>query len=389
MERLQEIEARKLELRELLQDETKEVDIEEVKTEIESLEAEEKEIEEKVKETTTEEIEGKEKRKEIVQQIEERKIMPNEIKESVKMDIKELRNSQQYVEAYANYIKTGEDAELRSLLTTNVDNGTIAVPDFVYDEIKTAWDQEGIMALVHKAELKGNIKVNFEISGTDAVVHTEGSGPVSEEELIEGIVTIVPAHIKKWISFSDEVMSMRGEAFLRYIYAELTYRIVKKAADLVVSMIAALPQTANSTTPSARKINVAPAADTIAQGIANLSDEANNPVIIMNKLTYAEFKRVQYANNYGVDVFEGLKVLFNNTLPAYSAASNGAVYCIVGDLDHGTLANFPNGINNVEFKLDELSRKKEDLVECLGKEYVGLGVVADKSFTLISKPASI
>ena len=29
---------------------------------------------------------------------------------------------------------------------------------------------------------------------------------------------------------------------------------------------------------------------------------------------------------------------------------------------------------------------KEDLVEILGREYVGLGIVADKSFTLVAKP---
>lgn len=311
-----------------------------------------------------------------------------ERKGETKMEEKELRNSKEYINAYAEYVKTGEDKQLRSLFTENIEDGTIAVPDMVYDVVKTAWDNEGIMSLVHKAELKGNLKVNFEISGTDAVIHTEGGTAVSEETLTEGIVTIVPAFIKKWISISDEVMSLRGEAFLRYIYAELTYKITKKAADQLVSLIAALPQVATSTSPAAAKISVAPAADTIAQGIANLSDEADNPVIIMNKLTYANFKSVQYANNYGVDVFEGLKVLFNNTLPAYNSADEGDVYAIVGDLDNGALANFPNGINNVEFTFDALSRKKEDLVEVLGKEYVGLGIVNNKSFTLIAKPTT-
>ena len=108
----------------------------------------------------------------------------------------------------------------------------------------------------------------------------------------------------------------------------------------------------------------------------------------MNKLTYANFKAVQYANNYGVDVFEGIDVKFNNSLPAYDTASANDVYAIVGDLGHGALANFPNGIETVDFKFDELSRKKEDLVEILGKEYVGLGLVADKAFALLTKPTT-
>lgn len=311
-----------------------------------------------------------------------------ERKGEFKMEEKELRNSKAYIDAYAEYVKTGEDKELRTLLSTNVEGGSIAVPDFVYDEVKTAWDNNDIISLVKKANIKGNLKIQFEISGTDAVIHTEGSGAVPEEELVEGIVTIVPASIKKWISISDEVMDLRGEAFLKYIYAELTYRIAKKAADQLVGIIKTLPQTANATTPSAAKIALAPAAATIATAYASLSDEANDITIIMNKLTYAKFKEVQYANNYGVDVFEGFRVRFNNNLPAYDSASAGDVYMIVGDLNHGTLANFPNG-QGIDFKFDQLSRKKEDLIEILGREYVGLGVVANKAFTLVSKPETV
>lgn len=125
-------------------------------------------------------------------------------KEEKKMEKEvELRNSKEYVEAYAEYLKSNDDKELRTLLSENVKDGTIAVPDVVYDFVKTAWDREEIMSLVRKTELKGNVKINFEISGSDAVVHTEGGEAVSEEELVEGIVTIVPAHIKKWISISD------------------------------------------------------------------------------------------------------------------------------------------------------------------------------------------
>ena len=78
------------------------------------------------------------------------------------------------------------------------------------------------MALVNKTEFRGNLKIGFEISGGEATVHTEGGGAVNEEELILGIVELVPASIKKWIAISDEVYDLRGEAFLRYIYDELT-----------------------------------------------------------------------------------------------------------------------------------------------------------------------
>ena len=298
----------------------------------------------------------------------------------------ELRNTKKYIDAYAEYVKTGKDEEVRKLLSTNAaEDGTIAIPDFVYDEVKTAWDKNDIMNLVRNASVKGNLKINFEISSSPAEVHAEGGEAVEEEELVEGIVELKPQSIKKWISISDEVMDMRGESFLRYIYDELTYRIVKKATDILVGQIAALPATATATSPSANKVTSAPAAATVANLIANVSDEAADYTIIMNKLTYAKFKEVQYSLGYGVDVFEGVRVRFNNTLPAYDTAEAGDVYAVLGDLNHGAMKNFPNG-EDVTIKIDELSRKKEDLIEVLGREYVATGVVADKAFALLVKP---
>ena len=373
MTRKEEIEARKVEIRNEVEAAENVEKVERLEEEVDALNEEIKQIE------SHEEDEGTSKK------ITEEKSKVIEREERKMKNEKELRNSKEYIEAYAEYVKTGKDEELRSLLSENVSDGTIAVPDFVLEEVKTAWEKSDIMSLVTKTELKGNLKVQFEISGSDAVVHTEGTGAVDEEDLKEGIATISPVSIKKWISISDEVMDLRGEAFLRYIYDELTYKIVKKAANLLIAKIAALPQTATKTSPSAVKIAIEPKASTIATAFANLSDEASNPVITMNKLTYAKFKETQYANNYGVDIFEGFDVKFNNTLPAYDTAESGAVYMIVGDYGHGAIANLPNG-DEVNIKFDELTRKKEDLVEILGRQYVGVGVVADKAFTLVAKP---
>ena len=62
--------------------------------------------------------------------------------------VEEYRNSKEYINAFADYIKTGKADECRALLTTNVgDAGEIAVPDFVYNIIKTDWTKSQIMAL--------------------------------------------------------------------------------------------------------------------------------------------------------------------------------------------------------------------------------------------------
>ena len=312
-----------------------------------------------------------------------------EIKEERKQNTREVRNSKEYIDAFAEYIKTGNDMECRKLTsendTTPNGTGTVAVPEFVYDIVKTAWDREGIMSLVRKSYLKGNLKVQFEISGSDAAIHAEGDTAVAEETLTLGIVTLVPQSIKKWISISDEVYDLRGEAFLRYIYDELTYRIAKKAADTLVAKIEACGTASTTTCPGVPKLTASSVAvGTVAQAMALLSDEAANPVVIMNKATWGAFKAAEYAGSFPVDPFEGLPVVFNNTITSVTAATTGVTYAIVGDLGHGALANFPNG-EGIDFKFDELSKKKEDLIEVLGREYVGLGVVAPNAFVKIIK----
>ena len=308
-----------------------------------------------------------------------------EVKDERKVTTMEVRNTPEYINAYAEYIKNGNDMECRSLLSENV-SGTVAVPEFVYDIVKTAWEREGIMSLVRKSYLRGNLKVQFEISGGEATVHTEGGEAVSEEALVLGIVELVPQSIKKWISISDEVYDLRGEEFLRYIYDELTYRIAKKAADTLIGKIEACGTVSTTTCPGVPKLQAAsPALGTVAAAMALLSDEAANPVIMMNKATWGAFKAVEYAGSFPVDPFEGLPVIFNNKIKSSAAATTGETYAIVGDLGHGALANFPNGDDGIDFKFDELSKKKEDLIEVLGREYVALGVVAPDAFVKITK----
>ena len=310
----------------------------------------------------------------------------------------ELRNSKEYIDAYAEYIKNGDEKELRALITTDGyatgNSATIQVPDMVYDIVKTAWEREELMGLVRTISVKGNMKVEFEVSADGANVHTEGYGAVSEESLVLGVVELKPQSIKKWISVSDEAIDMRGEAFLRYIYDELTYRIAKKCADVLVGKIAALSSSLSANADgiydevSANKLTKAPTLGLVAEAIANLSDETRDITIVMNKLTYANFKAAQYAAGYPVDPFEGARVVFNNTLPAYDSASANAVYAIVGDFNHGALANYPAG-EGIEIKFDDTTLMTSDLVRILGRRYVAAEPVADKAFTLLAKPASV
>ena len=304
--------------------------------------------------------------------------------EKKEMTNEEIRNSKEYIDAYAEYMKNGDDKEVRALLTENGTNGTVPVPEFVYEIVKNAWAKEGIMSRVRKSYLKGNLKVGFEISADGAYVHAEGSGAVTEEALVLGVVNLVPETIKKWISVSDEIMDMRGEEFLRYIYDELTYRIAKKAADELVAKIVAAGTSSSATAVGLPKITQTQiAVGNIAAALGNLSDQASDPVIIMNKLTWSAFKAAQYAASVPVDPFEGLPVLYSDKLPAFSVATTGIVYAIVGDLGEGALANFPNG-ENIQLKYDDMTLATSDLVRVIGRMPVALGVVGPDAFVRIA-----
>ena len=304
--------------------------------------------------------------------------------EDRKMTTEEIRNSKEYIDAFGEAVRTGDEnfRECRALISEN-GSGTVAVPTFVEDAIKTAWEREGITSRIRKVSVKGNLKVNFERSATAAAIHTEGGDAPDEETLLLGIVTLIPRMIKKWISFSDEAESLRGEAFLRYIMDEIADKLVNFAAATVVGAIAGAPAASTATAVGVPVVNDDPAIDTVAQALGQLTDAAVNPVVIMNRGTWAAFKAAQYAGSFSVDPFEGLTVLFTSALKAHSAAASNEVYMIVGDLA-GVTGNFPNGFTP-SLIVDRLSLAEADLVKVVGKLYAGIGVTGPGMFVNVTK----
>lgn len=356
-------------------------ELEAPEADLDALEAEARAINEEIEKRRAEEKARRETR-EAVAKGEGKEIRKFESEEK-KMTIEEIRSSKEYVNAFANYVKTGKDDECRALLTELV-SGYVPVPTIVEGRIRTAWERNGLMNLVRKTYIKGVLKVGFELSATAATVHTEGAAAVTEETLTLGIVTMSPVSIKKWISISDEAMDLSGEEFLFYVYDELTYQIAKKAQAELIAKITALTASATTEAVGVGVVKGSPSVGVVAEAIGTLSDEAPNPVVVMNKSSWAKFKAAQYAAQYAVDPFEGLPVHFDNTLPAYSTTGTaGTTWAIVGDFGNGAQANFPNG-DEVTLKYDDLSLAEKDLVKIVGREYVALGVVADHAFCKVT-----
>mgnify|MGYP002521994162 CR=1 FL=1 len=275
-----------------------------------------------------------------------------------------------------------------------VDGGTIPTPVFVQEYLETAWSRSRIADKVRKTNFKGILKIPYEISSSDAVIHTEGSEAPAEEELLTGSVLVTPKMIKKWISVSDEIIATHNDSaeFLRYVYDELTFRIVKKLDEEIAAQVMA------ASSPFVASVDVASVdATTILQGLALLSDEANNPTVVMNKNVFFNSfmglldttqrpiyevlldneKKPQYYLN-------GCEVVFDNE-NFKSSPEGGDPIALVGDFN-GVVANFPNG-NDVSILYDPYTSSKEDKNDVVAKLFVGVGVVKPASFALIGLEA--
>lgn len=358
-------------------------DLDALTAEVDELEARKKELE-----ARKAEIEAQiEKRAELEARVMNEGVVIKEFKqeEPKEMDVMEIRKSAEYIEAFAKYIKTEDDTECRALLSENVSGGVVPVPSIVEDRVRQAWERDGIMSRVRKTYIKGNLRVGFELSATGAVVHTEGAAAPTEETLVLGVVSLVASSLKKWITISDEVMDLGGEAFLDYVYDEVTYQIAKKAAEQLVTAIVSAPTASTSTAVGIPVISASSISQSlVAEGLGNLSDSARDVVIIMNRATEAAFKAVQYAGQFATDIFEGLDREYTSALKSFSAATTGETFAIIGDLGEGAQANFPNG-EEIRIKFDDTSLAEKDLVKIVGREFVALGVVGPGCFVKLVK----
>ena len=296
---------------------------------------------------------------------EERKAMSNT----------EIRNSEAYINAFARYTRTGDDAECRALLSDNVNNGVVPVPTFVGDIVAERTRESKILSRVRRMNAAGNVKIGFEIDAPAAAVHTEGGAAMAEEALRLGIVTAVAKTYKKWVGISDEALdSMSGRAYLQYVYEEVARGIVKARENAVIAAILAAPQTATATAPAVAKTGSAAGAITdIINARALLSSAAENLVVICTPAQYATYRGLQFGANYNVDPFDGLEVIINEN----------ATVPIVGDLS-GVLENLPKG-DGIEIKYDDKTDMKKDIVNVLGRQPAAIEVVGNKFFAKVAE----
>lgn len=280
----------------------------------------------------------------------------------VKMSDIEIRKSAEYLDAWVESLKGKASEEQRALLTVNATNGTIAVPVYVEDKINTAWENNDLMRRIRRTYFKGNLKVGYEASASGAVVHTEGSGAVTEEELVIGFVEMIPKTIKKMVKYSTEVMDMKGEAWVDYIFDEVTYQIVLKAVSETINAMHASSLIGGIASAATGVITTAD----IVAAEGQLGGEATNPVFITTRQTAAAIKAAALSAGFAFDPFDGMDVIY--------APMPQNIFGYVADLT-GVQANFPNG-DEVNFVFDEYTDAPSDLVRVIGRLMMAVDVVA-------------
>ena len=317
-----------------------------------------------------------------------------ENREEKTMDLLELRGTPEYINAFAKYLKgeirnEKDDAEVRSLLTTNATaaTGYVPVPTFVDDIVRHAWESEEILARVKKTGFTGNVKVAFELSADGAYIHPEGSSAPTEEALTLGIVEIKPENIKKWITISDEMMETTGEGFVRYVYEELAYQVMKKLSYEIVGDVKNCAYPTNpSNAVGIPVLKKGPGIGTIVKALAMLSDEAQNICIVLNPASKPAFFEAYAAGNFAVDPFQGFPVIFSRALESIATASENGVYGIVGDLS-AIQVNFPAG-EGLKLINDPYSLAEKDLLKIVGRVYAGHAVTAPGRLVKLTKEAA-
>lgn len=287
----------------------------------------------------------------------------NEFKEE-KKDMNNETRKAELMDALAEYIKGTATSEQRALLTTNA-SGTVKVSNIVDDFIWTDWDDSPILSRIRKVYVKGNYSVGYEASATGAVKHTEGAAAPAEEVLTLGYIDFIAQYFKKWITVSDTVLALKGQAFMDYLMDEFGHQLAIALEDAVVAEI----------TASSLSAKVTNAIDNTAAmaGFAALSDEARNPVVIISKANYAAIMNERATTGSKIEApFNGMEVLFNRNVTGM----------LVGDLD-GVVANFPEG-EDFQFIVDRTSLAEKDMVKIVGKILGDIHLVRPNGFAVVT-----
>lgn len=377
--KMEDIEARKAEIAKMLE-QPEDLDIDALENEVNELEARANEIKEQA-----------EKRNSLSTKIAIGQVGSVVEKEDNKetrksMEIKELRKSPEYLDAWVEAQK-GNDKEMRTLMTANgiLEDGDsgFALPVYVETVAGKIWEEDKLLNRIRKVYLKANLEEDVIIGGSDAETHREGDGPVGPEALQTATVKVIAEMVKKTIYITDELYSMKGQAFVDYLFDEFRGKIRQLLQQKVLqAILTAATENKMGVANLVRGTATPDATDyknDVLTAWTRLSDEAENPIVVMSKATYAKYRALRATTGQRLDdVFEGLEVVIVNSLDTLVGKGDPI---IVGDFK-GIIGNYPVG-EEVQFIFDNITLADEDKVKITGKCYAGYGIDRYAHFALL------
>jgi len=326
----------------------------------------------------------------------------------VSMSSDDVIASRSYAHAWAGYIRTGDDAEVRQLISTT-ENATsgILVPKLLMDRIEDAIHKGGrILSLCTIDEIKGLTSHPVVASKSNPNWHEEtGADEKEEKEIKFTSVDINPEFVAEVLAITKKFEALSIEAFWAWLLAELPDAIKRKIdGEILIG-----PQSGtsgirgiltNTNTAFVGRIE-APVMDfnIVNNAVGHLGDGTEeNITVVMNRLTF--FNNIQglrgadghpiytsSADNDKVKFYiNGFQVVFNSTLPPFDQATVDQDFMVVGDFK-GFFLNFPDGKTPRVIR-DEISRKKENIVEYLPEVLVGGNITRLHNFVAVRKGAT-
>ena len=337
-------------------------------------------------------------------------VCTNRIKERVEIrderdkraDIVETR---QYELAYAHYIRSGDDLEVRNLINSqDRPNAGIFVPKTLVARIEDELMSGGmIMSLCDNVSVKGITEYPVVDSKTDPEQHNELGGlEKTQKEIAFSSVDMEAQFIAETLTTTKKFETDSLEVFWEWLMRELP-DAVKRVVDRHILFggqgsndgIHGILTNTNDRFVATLAVHVLNF-NTANVARAMLSDTASNVTFLMHPSTFFNsYMGLTGADghpifqimtqNIGQPVYSmgGYNVLTTDKLPAYEAAAPGQAYMVAGDF-RAMLLNFPDGMSP-KITRDPYTQMKKNLIDYLSEIYVGGNITRLGCFVKLTK----
>lgn len=253
MNRIKEIEARKLEIKSLLEDTSKQVDVDALQKELSDLDEELRKLEEEIKTKDEEERKLEEERRKQAQMLEKRNAhtIENKEKKMEKKSLGEMLASKEYRDYWAKKLMglklTEEERALGDAVTTTatefvqaaegvqgINNGGLFIPTEIRTNILTLIERVSpLFKDVQHLAVAGNIDLPYLNSADDAEWYVELTDTKNEGQEYKRI-QLTGYELAKDVVMTWKVEAMTIDAFINFVSKEIANKMQKAICKAII-----------------------------------------------------------------------------------------------------------------------------------------------------------